>query len=62
MNECKKRGPYLPVGDVEWECLTHDVELVRTHGRWGTPASREEMACPVGEPERKPMKVEEAES
>jgi len=47
--KCKKRGPYLPVGDIEWECVTHKVELVRISGVWGTPASREQMVCPVGE-------------
>lgn len=44
---CKKRGPYYPVGDVEWECLTHDVMLVRVGGEWGTDARRDEMVCPV---------------
>ena len=48
---CRFRGPYLPVGDLEWECLTHGVELRRVAGTWGTPAKRSDMACPVGQPD-----------
>lgn len=25
MTECKIRGPYLPVGDTDWECVRHEV-------------------------------------
>lgn len=46
-SRCRKSGPYLPVGDTEWECLTHGVELVRVSGEWGTPASADQMACPA---------------
>jgi hypothetical protein len=46
---CKYRGPYLPFGDTEWVCTTHNVELHRVAGVWGTSAKRSEMRCPVGE-------------
>lgn len=49
---CQKRGPYLPLGDVEWMCVTHGVECIRTGGDLRHSAKREDMACPVGEPER----------
>lgn len=44
---CKKRGPYYPAGNVDWECLTHGVLLVRVAGEWGTDARRDHMVCPV---------------
>lgn len=46
---CRKRGPYLPVGDVDWVCLTHDVDLIRVDGGWGTSPRKQDMLCPVGE-------------
>lgn len=49
-DECRKRGPYLPLGLVEWECTTHNVELVRIAGEWGTNARRDDMVCPVAQP------------
>ena len=40
---CKFRGPYLPVGDVDWVCTTHDVYL--DWDRTGPP-SHKTMHCP----------------
>ena len=52
MSECEKRGPYLPYGDTDWVCLTHDVLLEPTRPFIkGKSYSREEMRCPVGEPD-----------
>lgn len=44
--ECKKVGPYLPIGQIEWECKTHSVELVRISGHGVAKSS--DMICPVG--------------
>lgn len=44
---CVKRGPYLPIGDTDWVCVTHRVDLVRIAGEWGTQGKRDEMECPV---------------
>lgn len=49
LNGCRKRGPYLPLGDTDWVCLTHNVELIRVTGTWGTPPTRNQMICPTGE-------------
>lgn len=51
---CKIVGPYLPVGDTDWECRTHDVlaELRDTAPTLLPDESyrREHFRCPVGEP------------
>jgi hypothetical protein len=49
---CVKRGPYLPIGDTDWVCVTHDVDLVRVAGEWGTQGKRDEMECPLGSARR----------
>lgn len=46
---CLKKGPYLPVGDTDWMCVVHDVELVRVSGDISKSARRDELKCPVGE-------------
>lgn len=45
--ECKKVGPYIPIGQIEWECKTHNVELIRTV-KSNIPAKSSEMICPIG--------------
>ncbi len=43
---CIFRGPYLPVGDTDWQCTYHRVELVRVAGRYGDQVRRADVACP----------------
>ena len=49
---CVIVGPYYPVGDVDWRCITHQVDAVlRDPARYGgRDHRREEFRCPVGEP------------
>lgn len=55
--ECKIRGPYLPVGDVDWECVRHEVNArlkehaqARIHAGLLNPneARKSDFYCPVG--------------
>lgn len=45
---CRIAGPYLPVGDTDWECRTHGVlaELIDPAKRGGV-VRREDLFCPV---------------
>jgi len=45
MDECKIRGPYYPVGDVDWICETHD-SMVELADR-SKPMSKKNARCPV---------------
>lgn len=49
---CDIRGPYLPVGDTDWECRTHKVlaELRDPDNYPGPPARRMDVYCPIGQP------------
>lgn len=49
---CVKKGPHLPVGETDWACRTHEVELVRSSVDFWQSARRDDMVCPVGESER----------
>lgn len=45
-DDCKKRGPYLPIGEDEWVCDTHNAALV-----WDSSLgvqSKASMICPQG--------------
>lgn len=48
---CNLKGPYYPVGDVDFECRTHGVTAVlRDPARYGAADIRlDEVRCPVGE-------------
>ncbi len=48
---CDIRGPYLPVGDTDWECRTHNVlaELRDPDNYPGPPAKRVHVYCPEGQ-------------
>lgn len=48
MARCHIAGPYLPAGDVDWECRTHKVDAVlRDTTRAGAPdLRREDFTCP----------------
>lgn len=57
MTECKIRGPYLPVGDTEWECVRHEVNArlkedaqARINAGLLDPngARKSDFYCPVG--------------
>lgn len=54
---CRITGPYLPVGDTDWECRTHGVETLPRDpdALWarqvaGDSPRRSDFRCPVGEP------------
>lgn len=51
--DCKIKGPYLPVGDIDWECSTHKIDCELIHARrFGTKdLRREDFFCPVGDPD-----------
>jgi hypothetical protein len=36
---CDIKGPYYPVGDVDWECRTHGVLADAAPGGWKCPVS-----------------------
>lgn len=44
---CKFKGPYYPVGDIDWVCVTHGADLGRVdpNGPW----SKSNLYCPRGE-------------
>ena len=44
--ECRKHGPYYPVGDVDWTCSTHNA-LLQYDYSIGGPPSKTSMVCPV---------------
>lgn len=48
-NACKFRGPYDPVGDIDWICETHGVSLYRRPG--SDVEGFKGLYCPVGEPD-----------
>jgi hypothetical protein len=52
-SECVIKGPYYPVGDVDFECRTHGVVAVlRDPARYAAAdIRRAEMRCPIGEPD-----------
>ncbi len=51
MTACRIVGPYMPVGDTDWECRTHGVlAILRDPSRAGAPdIGRADMVCPVAE-------------
>jgi len=49
---CLISGPYLPVGDTDWECREHGVIAeLRDPTQVKDTYRREDFYCPVGEPE-----------
>lgn len=46
---CEIKGPYYPLGDVDWECRTHKVVAVLVDpSRYGaSDLRREDFKCPV---------------
>jgi hypothetical protein len=48
-HECAIVGPYLPTGDTEWICQTHQVEAVLIDpAKHGTgQIKRTDMRCPA---------------
>lgn len=52
-DKCKIVGPYLPIGDTDYECRTHEVLAeLRDPSRFGQAGIRkDEMYCPIGEPD-----------
>lgn len=49
MTECRIVGPYLPAGDDEWRCATHNVNAVlRDESIWRIrQVRREDFICPL---------------
>jgi hypothetical protein len=49
---CRIVGPYLPAGDVDWMCRTHDVPAILLDAsRYGHDGlRREDFRCPIGAP------------
>lgn len=48
---CSFAPPHYAIGETEWTCRIHAVELLRVAGQAGTPAAPNELMCPaVGEP------------
>lgn len=46
---CRIVGPYLPVGDTDWECRTHGVLAeLRDTSKVGGVVRRGDFFCPVG--------------
>lgn len=45
---CKIVGPYLPAGDVEWRCMTHDTPalLIDPTKMGADVLRREDFTCP----------------
>ena len=45
---CRFKGPYYPVGDVDWVCVTHNVLLeLRDPAAWGLcNIGRADLYCP----------------
>ena len=52
---CRASGPYLPIGKIDWECSTHQVELDRdaalmdqhhSLGGWSCPVTGDPVAVP----------------
>lgn len=49
--KCEIKGPYFPLGDIDWECKTHNVlaELIDPSKFGGNVFRREDFYCPMGE-------------
>lgn len=49
VGDCRIVGPFLPVGDVDFECRTHNVLCeLKDPDRYGSPdIRRDEVYCPV---------------
>jgi hypothetical protein len=48
--DCVKKGPYLPLGETEWECTTHDRELhLMVKLSTGQSPKRDDMNCAIGD-------------
>jgi hypothetical protein len=49
---CEIKGPYYPIGDVDWECRTHGATAVLVDpSRYGAKdLRRSDFRCSVGAP------------